>query len=135
MKDGNAGPLMLNAFDLIVLSEGLNLSAIFNRAQVIRDIKITPSQYYYQLLMVVVGGSPGATGRSEGSSHEIRVAAAGELCHVDHGGGGTVDGLQDPHPQLQGDRSVKGQDTTFISSSSFSMTDLIHFSVANLMGR
>ncbi|KAA8538216.1 hypothetical protein F0562_027961 [Nyssa sinensis] len=32
-KDGNAGPLILNAFDLIILSQGLNLSALFDRGQ------------------------------------------------------------------------------------------------------
>lgn len=29
------GPLMLNAFDLIILSQGLNLAAIFDRGQVL----------------------------------------------------------------------------------------------------
>ncbi|XP_078442763.1 CBL-interacting protein kinase 8-like isoform X2 [Wolffia australiana] len=38
-EQGNAGPLVLNAFDLIVLSEGLNLSAIFHR-----------EQYYYLVI-------------------------------------------------------------------------------------
>ncbi|CAA6667538.1 unnamed protein product [Spirodela intermedia] len=33
VENGNAGPLILNAFDLIVLSEGLNLSAMFDRGQ------------------------------------------------------------------------------------------------------
>lgn len=28
------GPLVLNAFDLIILSQGLNLSALFDRGQV-----------------------------------------------------------------------------------------------------
>uniref|UniRef100_A0ACD5VR00 Uncharacterized protein n=2 Tax=Avena sativa TaxID=4498 RepID=A0ACD5VR00_AVESA len=32
--DDEAGPLMLNAFDLIILSQGLNLAALFDRRQV-----------------------------------------------------------------------------------------------------
>uniref|UniRef100_A0A5B6YLL0 non-specific serine/threonine protein kinase n=1 Tax=Davidia involucrata TaxID=16924 RepID=A0A5B6YLL0_DAVIN len=32
-KDENVGPLILNAFDLIILSQGLNLSALFAREQ------------------------------------------------------------------------------------------------------
>ena len=30
----DVGPLVLNAFDLIILSQGLNLSALFDRKQV-----------------------------------------------------------------------------------------------------
>lgn len=32
-RDEDAGPLILNAFDLIILSQGLNLSALFDRGQ------------------------------------------------------------------------------------------------------
>jgi 5'-AMP-activated protein kinase catalytic alpha subunit len=32
-RDDDAGPLTLNAFDLIILSQGLNLSALFDRSQ------------------------------------------------------------------------------------------------------
>ena len=32
------GPLLLNAFDLIILSQGLNLASIFDRGQVLNHV-------------------------------------------------------------------------------------------------
>lgn len=34
MNNDDMGPLDLNAFDLIILSQGLNLSALFDRREV-----------------------------------------------------------------------------------------------------
>lgn len=37
-KNNDSGPLIMNAFEMITLSQGLNLSALFDRRQVLLHI-------------------------------------------------------------------------------------------------